>query len=380
MPVLALEPRSEPSRAMLYATPLLAIVLTLAGGAGLFALLGKPPLEALATIFIAPLTSVRGLAELTVKATPLILIAVGLAAGFRGGIWNIGAEGQFTVGALAGGSVALAVYPATGWWLLPLMALAGIAGGAAWAAIPALLRTRFNANEVLVSLTLTYVAVLLLGSLVHGPLRDPEGMNFPESRLFQTALPLIVPGTRAHVGFVVALIAAAVAWVLLEWHLIGFQIKVLGQAPRAASFAGFSERRLVWLCFLISGACAGLAGLFEAAGPVGQLVPALPAGYGFTAIIVAFLGRLHPAGIVLAGLLMALVYIGGETAQIAMSLPAATTSVFQGMFLFFLLASDVLVHYRLRWRAWSVHGAPSAGGRGPAGRPLRSSATAQPGE
>jgi simple sugar transport system permease protein len=336
---------------MFYLTPLLATALTVLAGAALFALLRKPPLEALGLIFITPLTSVRGLAELTVKATPLILIAIGLAAGFRGGVWNIGAEGQFTVGALAGGSVALAVYPATGWWLLPLMALAGIAGGAAWAAIPALLRTRFNANEILVSLMLTYVAVLLLGSLVHGPLRDPDGLNFPESRLFQTALPQIISGTRAHIGFVVALAAAALAWVLLEWHLVGFQIKVLGQAPRAASFAGFSERRLIWLCFLVSGGCAGLAGLFEAAGPVGQLVPQLPAGYGFTAIIVAFLGRLHPAGIVLAGLLMALVHIGGEMAQVGMSLPSATITVFQGMFLFFLLGCDVLVSYRPRWRA-----------------------------
>jgi simple sugar transport system permease protein len=334
---------------MFYITPLLAILLTLIAGAVLFTILKKQPLEALGLIFVTPLTSLRGVAELTVKATPLILIAVGLAVGFRGGIWNIGAEGQFTIGALAAGSVALAFYPATGWWLLPLMMIAAIAGGAAWAAIPALLRIRFNASEILVSLMLTYVAVLLLGSLVHGPLRDPQGMNFPESRLFQTAFPIIIPGTRAHIGFVVALIAAAAAWLLLEWHLIGFQIKVLGQAPRAASFGGFSDRRLIWFCFLVSGACAGLAGAFEAAGPVGQLVPALPSGYGFTAIIVAFLGRLYPAGIVLAGLLMALTTIGGETAQISMSLPSATTAVFQGMFLFFLLACDVLVNYRPRW-------------------------------
>jgi simple sugar transport system permease protein len=334
---------------MFYLTPLFAVLLTLVAGVVLFAALGKPPLQALSLIFITPLTTLRGLAELTVKATPLILIAVGLAAGFRAGIWNIGAEGQYVIGALTGGGLALAVYPATGWWLLPTMALSGIAGGAAWGAIPALLRTRFNANEILVSLMLTYVAVLLLGSLVHGPLRDPDGLNFPESRLFQTALPLIIPGTRAHIGFVVALLAAVAAWVLLERHLVGFQIKVLGQAPRAARFGGFSEKSLIWLCFLLSGGCAGLAGLFEAAGPVGQLVPQLPVGYGFTAIVVAFLGRLHPAGIVLAGLLMALTYIGGETAQIGMSLPSAATAVFQGLFLFFLLACDVLVGYRLRW-------------------------------
>jgi general nucleoside transport system permease protein len=347
--MLRLEPRREPSRAMFYLTPFLAVVLTLLAGIVLFEVLRKPPLEAMRLIFIQPLTSTRGLAELLVKGTPLILIAIGLAVGFRGGIWNIGAEGQFAIGAVTGGSVALAVYPATGWWLLPLMSFAGIVGGAAWAAIPALMRTRFNANEILVSLMLVYVAVLLLSSLVHGPLRDPDGLNFPESRLFQTALPTLIEGTRAHVGFLVALAAVGLSWLLMERHFLGFQIKVLGQAPRAARFAGFSDRRLIWLCFLVSGGCAGLAGLFEAAGPVGQLVPALPAGYGFTAIIVAFLGRLHPVGILFAGLLLALTYIGGETAQISMSLPSATTSVFQGMFLFFLLATDVLVNYRPRW-------------------------------
>jgi general nucleoside transport system permease protein len=347
--MLRLEPRREPSQAMFYLTPFLAIALTLLAGIVLFQILRKPPLEAMRLIFIAPLTSVRGIAELLVKGTPLILIAIGLAIGFRGGIWNIGAEGQFAIGALSGGAVALAFYPATGWWLLPLMSLAGIAGGAAWAAVPALLRTRFNANEILVSLMLVYVAVLLLGWLVHGPLRDPEGLNFPESRMFQTALPILIDGTRAHIGFLVAVAAVGLAWLLLERHFLGFKIKVLGQAPPAARFGGFSDRRLIWFCFLLSGGCAGLAGLFEAAGPVGQLVPALPAGYGFTAIIVAFLGRLHPVGILFAGLLLALTYIGGETAQIAMSLPSATTAVFQGMFLFFLLAADVQVNYRLRW-------------------------------
>jgi general nucleoside transport system permease protein len=327
----------------------MAVGLTLIGGAILFALLGKPPLQTLLMVFVEPLTSLRGIAELLVKATPLILIAIGLAAGFRGGIWNIGAEGQFTVGALSGGAVALAVYPETGPWLLPLMALGGILGGMAWAAIPALLRTRFNTNEILVSLMLTYVATLLLSSLIHGPLRDPQGFNFPESRLFQTSLPIIIEGTRAHIGFLVALAVAAVAWVLMERHMLGYQLRVLGQAPKAARFGGFSGNRLVWLSFMISGGCAGLAGLFEVAGPVGQLVPAIPVGYGFTAIIVAFLGRLHPGGIVLAGLLLALTYIGGETAQIALSLPSATTSVFQGMFLFFLLGTDALVNYRPRW-------------------------------
>jgi general nucleoside transport system permease protein len=348
--MLRLSPRLEPSRPMLYLAPVGAVGLSLLAGLALFALLGKPPFAALELIFLEPLRSLRGVSEILVKATPLILIAIGLAVGFRAGVWNIGAEGQFTIGALAGGSVALAVYPANGWWLLPAMAVAGIAGGMAWAGVVAILRTRWNTNEILVSLMLSYVAVLLLSSLTHGPLRDPEGLNFPESRLFQTAVPLIIPGTRAHAGFLVALAAVALAALLLERHVIGFQIKVLGQAPRAARFAGFSEAQLIWFCLLLSGGCAGLAGLFEAAGPVGQLVPQLPAGYGFAAIVVAFLGRLNPFGILLAGLLLALTAIGGEMAQISMSLPSATVGTFQGMFLFFMLAGDVFVEYRLVWQ------------------------------
>ena len=349
--MLRLEPRREPSRTMQVLTPVFAVVLTILAGLVLFAILGKDPFRAIWLIFFEPLTNAYSLAELTVKGTPLILIGTGLAMGFRAGVWNIGAEGQFVVGALAGGSVALALHGSSGFWILPLMCIAGALGGMAWAAIPAFLRTRFNANEILTSLMLVYVAILLLSALVHGSLRDPEGQNFPESRLFEDSmtLPILVESTRAHLGFIVALVAIVIAWLFLERHLLGFQIKVQGQAPLAARFAGYSEKRIVWLCLLTSGGLAGLAGTFEAAGPVGQLVPALPIGYGFTAIIVAFLGRLHPFGILLGGLLMALTYIGGEGAQIAMSLPSATTRVFQGMLLFFLLAMDVLVEARIRW-------------------------------
>ncbi len=348
--MLRIEPRKEPSIAMLYATPFIALALTVAAGFALFTILGTDPARATYLIFVEPLTSVYSLSELMVKATPLILIGVGLALGFRAGVWNIGAEGQFTLGALSGGAAALALYEVEGIWVLPVVCLAGILGGMAWAAIPAFLRTRLNTNEILVSLMLVYVATLLLSMLVHGPLRDPDGQNFPESRLFHDSatLPILVEQTRAHVGFIVALLVVLVAWIVLRSHIIGFQIKVVGQAPRAARFAGFSSNRLVWLCFMISGGLAGLAGVFEATGPVGQLVPALPVGYGFTAIIVAFLGRLHPIGVLLGGLLLALTYIGGESAQISMSLPAATTHVFQGLLLFFLLATDIFVNYRLR--------------------------------
>ena len=346
---MRLEKRPVPSGLMRAATPVLALIATMIAGGILFAFLGKNPFEAIRIIFVDPLFDQFSRTELLVKGAPLVLIASGLALGFRAGVWNIGAEGQFIIGALAGGSVALAFYDTPGTWLLPLMAIAGALGGFLWAMIPAVLRIRYNANEILVSLMLVYVATLLLSALVSGPLRDPDGYNFPESRLFHDSaiLPIIIEGSRVHLGVLVALGVVVAAYVILQHHLLGFQIKLAGEAPKAARFAGVNHNRIIAICLGISGALAGLAGLFETAGPVGQLVPSLPVGYGFTAIIVAFLGRLHPIGILLAGLVMALTYIGGETAQLTLNLPAAAISVFQGMLLFFLLAMDMLVNYRI---------------------------------
>ncbi|AWK90004.1 ABC transporter permease [Azospirillum thermophilum] len=350
MSLLRLEPRGQASRAMVYLTPLLAVALTLASGFLLFWAMGFDPVKALNAFFIAPLSTARGLGELVVKATPLVLCAIGLAIGFRANVWNIGAEGQLTMGAVAGGGLALAFYGDGGWWVLPLMVVAGAAGGMAWAAIPAWLRIRFNASEILTSLMLTYVALLLLNYLVHGPYRDPEGFAFPESRLFEpyAMLPNLVAGTRVHLGALFALLAVAGGWVLIARTFIGFQIKVIGLTPAAAGYAGFDQKRIIWMTFLLSGGLAGIAGLGEVAGPIGQITASISPGYGFTAIIVAFLGRLHPVGILLAALLMALSFIGGEQAQIALGLPKAITGVFQGMLLFFLLATDVLIRYRIR--------------------------------
>lgn len=353
MSLIRLEPRGQASKTMVYVTPLLAVALTLLSGFILFLAMGFDPVKALHAFFIAPLTSVRGLGELVVKATPLVLCAVGLAIGFRANVWNIGAEGQLTLGAITGGGLALAFYGEGGWWLLPMMVIGGAVGGAAWAAVPAFLRLRFNASEILTSLMLNYVALLLLNYLVHGPYRDPDGFAFPESRLFEAdaVLPILWSGTRVHLGALFALLAVAGGWLLIARTFIGFQIKVIGLTPAAAGYAGFDQKRIVWLALLLSGALAGIAGMGEVAGPIGQITAGISPGYGYTAIIVAFLGRLHPVGILLAALLMALSFIGGEAAQIAMGLPKAITGVFQGMLLFFLLASDVLIRYRVRFGA-----------------------------
>ena len=348
--MLRLEPRATAPAWLQALVPMVAVGLTMLAGGLLFALLGKSPVAAIRIIFVDPLFDPFSRSELLVKAAPLALIAVGLSFGFRAGIWNIGAEGQFVIGALSGGAVGLALWGVDAWYVLPLMTLAGMAGGFAWAMIPALLKIRFGANEILVSLMLVYVAELLLSALVSGPLRDPDGFNFPESRQFHDAatLPILLAGTRIHIGVAVALLVGAAGAVVLTRHRFGHQVRLMGSAPRAARFAGVSPAAMTAACLGLSGALAGLAGLFEAAGPVGQLVPSLPVGYGFTAIIVAFLGRLNPLGILAASLVMALTYIGGETAQFTLQIPAAAISVFQGMLLFFLLAADLATRYRLR--------------------------------
>lgn len=354
--MLRLEKRPSPSRGWQAATPLLAVVLTMIAGGIMFALLGKNPFDAMRTIFWDPLFNEQFAAysrpQLLVKAAPLILIAIGLSLGFRAGIWNIGAEGQYIMGALAGAAVGLWFYPTEAWYIFPLMVLAGAFGGWAWAMIPAILRTKFNTNEILVSLLLVYVAENILASMSFGLLRDPEGGGFPGSRnlsQYPSAANLeLIPGTGMHWGVAAALIAVIFAYVLLQRHILGFHIKLAGQAPRAARFAGVNPAALVILCMGISGTLAGLAGLFEVAGPAGKISIDFNVGYGFTAIIVAFLGRLNPIGILLAGLLMALTYIGGELAQFMLGLPAAAIQAFQGMLLFFLLAVDVLTNYRIR--------------------------------
>lgn len=353
--MLRLEKRPNPSQFWLYATPVVAVILTMIVGGILFAALGTNPFAVIKTIFWDPIFGefafyLRG--QLLVKAGPLILIAIGLSLGFRAGIWNIGAEGQYIMGAIVGAAVGLAVYPTESRLIYPLMVVAGGLGGWAWAMIPAILKTRFNTNEILVSLMLVYVAQTILAKASTGFLRNPEGAGFPGSRNFSSypaaSNPELIAGSGLHWGGVAALVVAVLAYVLLQRHILGFQIKLAGQAPRAARFHGVSPNKLVVLCMGMSGALAGLAGLFEVTGPAGQITIDFNVGYGFTAIIVAFLGRLNPLGIVLAGFLMALTYVGGEMAATNMGLPSAAIQVFQGMLLFFLLGVDVLTNYRIR--------------------------------
>ena len=363
--MIVLEPRPEPSRALALLSPVIAIALTLLAGGILMALMGKPPLEALWIYFFQPFGELWMWAtlpegeremwlyipsEVIVKAIPLALIGAGLAVCFRANVWNIGAAGQYTMGAVIGGWFALSAPEGASGLLLAPYLIAGVLGGMAWAAIPAFLRVRFNANEILVSLMLTYVAGYILDWLVRGPFKDPAGFGFPQSEDFQDAfiMPVLVEGTRLHLGVVLAIVIAVALWVMMGRTMKGFEVRVIGAAPRAGAFAGFSRNRTIWFVLLLSGGLAGLAGAIEVSATVQQLQPQISAEYGFVAIIVAFLGRLNPLGALLGAVILAISYIGGENAQILLKLPKAVTGVFQGMLLFFLLGCDTLIRYRIR--------------------------------
>ncbi|MBK8455153.1 MAG: ABC transporter permease [Thiofilum sp.] len=347
--MIKLQPRREPSTLMVYLSPVLAGLLTLITGAILFVALGYNPLTALHTFLIAPLADSHGVSEWLVKASPILMCAIGLAVAYRANIWNIGAEGQLLMGALVGSAVALQFPESESKWTLVLVIICGALAGMFWAGIAAFLKTQFNTNEILTTIMLNYIALNLLQYAVHGPLKDPDGYSFPESAPFSAGatLPTLMDDGRVHIGFGLALIAVLLIWFLVRKSFLGFQMKVMGMEAKAAKFAGYPEKRLTWLVLLISGGLAGLAGVSEVTGPIGQLIPNVSPWYGYAAIIVAFLGRLHPMGILAASLLMALIYLGGELAQIKLGTPAALTLLFQGMLLFYLLACDVLIRYRL---------------------------------
>ena len=350
--MLKLEARPQPSAAWSFGSPVLALMITVMMGTLMFMALGKDPIKGLEMFFWLPIKSGYAIGELLVKATPLLIIALGLAVCFRSNVWNIGAEGQYVMGAIFAGGVALLADKATGGWIVVPIILAGVIGGMVWASITAVLRDRFNANEILVSLMLVYVAVQLLSFVVGGPWKDPNGFNFPQSKTFEatTRIPRLFDGSRLSMGVLLAVIGVVGMWIFLFRTRAGFAQQVGGLAPAAARYAGFSSRKALWTALMISGGAAGLAGALEVAGPIGQLTPYVPAGYGFAAIIVAFVGRLHPVGMVFSAILMSMFYIGGEMAQSRLGLTKSLTGVFQGLLLFSLLACDTLVNYRLKFK------------------------------
>jgi len=345
--------RGNPSTLMNFLVPIIAVILTVFTGSIIFVLMGFEPGFALYTFFISPISNSYGISELIVKATPLALIAVGLSFCFKNNLYNIGAEGQLTMGAIFGGGIGIYLHDTSGFWVLPLMIIGGAIGGALWGMIPAILKVRFNTNEILTSLMLVYIALLILDYLVVGPWKDPYGYSFPKTRAFGDSgrMPLLFQGLRVHFGIIISLAAVFASWFIFSKTMLGYQLKVTGFSPTASKYAGFNQNNLVYIAFIFSGAFAGIAGLGEVSGPIGLLYRDISPNYGFTAIIVAFLGRLNPIGIVFASLVIALTYLGAEDAQLFMQIPAAVGFVFQGLVLFFLLGTELLVNYKISFRS-----------------------------
>ena len=351
---LSIVPRDEPSPKAIIAVPFVTIALTVACCTLLFGFMGKDPVIVLYSFFIEPFLGGYNLSEVLIKASPLILIAQGLAIGFRARVWNIGAEGQLTIGAISASLLPIALPNSESVFLLPAMIVTGATAGVAWASVAAIMRTRFNASEIIVTLMLNQIAFQILYYLVTGPLRDPRGYNFPQSVPFPDSAmyPLLSDASliRANVSILITIAISALAWVYFRNSFSGFRILVGGVAPNAAHYAGFSANRAIWISLICGGFAAGLAGVGEISGPIGKLQPILSPGYGFAAIIVAFLGGLNPLGIVLAGLFMAVIYVGADGAILSAGLPSSAPIVFQGFILVFYLGSYGMVNFRIRKR------------------------------
>lgn len=341
--------RDSASRTAALVAPAVALGLALVLNLALYAAMGKAPLAVLHAMLVEPFTSIGAFSEVLLKMTPLLLVAQGLAVGFRAKVINIGAEGQFILGAIFASSIPVWFPAATGPWIWPLMLVLGTLGGALWAMLPAFWRVRLNASEILVTLMMSLIAAQLLNYLLVGPWKDPMGFNFPQSVMFQldATVPLLISGTRVNVALILALLWSAATWIYLRRSFQGYQLLVGGLAPQAAAYAGFSEARAVWLSLLIGGAAAGLAGAAEVAGPLGQLQRSVSGGYGYAGIIVAYLGGLDPIGIVFASLFLAVLYIGGDNAMVSADLPIAAVRVFQGTLLVAYLAAATFARYRL---------------------------------
>ncbi len=344
------ERRVEYSRKILISVPVITIALSILISSALLLILGKSVPLTMYSFFIAPFESFYSITEIFLKFGPLLLIAQALAIGFRAKVWNIGAEGQMIMGAIAASAVPVYFVDSTSIFLLPAMLVLGAAGGMGWAAIAAFLRTRFNANEILVTLMLTSIALQVLYYLLLGPWKDPQGFNFPQTVLFQdeALFSPLFQATRLNTSVLIPILFTIGAWVFMEKRFGGFKLQVGGLAPNAAIYAGFSAKGAVWRSLLIAGFAAGLAGMSEVAGPIAQLQRSITSGYGYSAIIVAYLGALHPIGIIFAAFFLAVIQIGGDVALVSAGVPISAVHVFQGLLLVFYLATYTFVNYRLR--------------------------------
>ncbi len=344
-----LEKAQSPSRLISVLVPVVSIFLALLVCGVVLLVTGENPIDVYRAIVNGSLGDRSGVSETFVKMIPLLLTGLGVSVAFRMQLWNIGAEGQLYLGAIFATGTTLFLIPgAPAIVMIPAMAAAGLIGGALWGLIPGALRAYFGANETITTLMLNYVAILLTDYLVHEPWRDPGSFGFPGTKQFPDAAWLPRYDTyRVHIGLLFGLIAAVILWIALRRTRFGYELSVMGENPRAASYAGMRTRRTILVVMAVSGALAGLAGMSEVAGIGHQLQRNFSPGYGYTAIIVAWLARLNPFGIILVSFLLAALLVGGDQLQISMGLPSAVAPMLQGAILFFLLGGEALNRYRI---------------------------------
>ncbi len=340
-----------------FTTPILSIFIALFVAGFLLLAAGVNPLQAYLEILQESLGSGYGLSETLVKATPLILAGLGVSIAFRMQIWNIGAEGQIYMGACGATWVALfsgIEQPAV---LISAMFLAGALAGGLWAGVAGLLRTRWQVNEVIVTLLMNYIAILWVNYLIYGPWKDPAGFNFPLTAQFADGARLAgYFGTRLHTGFFIALVCALLVYIFMERTVWGYEIKVIGSNPKAARYAGMRTGVAIFVVLALSGAIAGIAGFSEVAGLQGRLQHGISPGYGYTAIIIAWLARRSALGVVIVSFLLGVLLVGGDSLQLSWKLPVAFVYAFQGLILFFLLASEFFIQNKLRLVREERHG------------------------
>ncbi len=316
--------------------------------AGLFVLItGKDPLKLYSEIFQSSIGSIYGLSETLVEMIPLALCSLGVSLAFRMQLWNIGAEGQFYMGAFGATYFALFFSDLPKLIMLPLMVLAGFICGGLWALIPAIPKAFWNVNETISSLLLNYVAYFWMAYLVYGPWKDPKGNNFPLTKTFPDSATIPVFGnTRISYAIFLVLIIAVVMFFLIKYSKWGYEISVSGSSRKAADYAGMSYVKNVLKVMFISGAISGIAGMAEVSGVLHRLQQTISPGYGYTAILIALLARLNPFSILLVSFLMGGLLVGGFSLQTS-GFPSSMVSMFQGSILFFVLAGEVFNNYRL---------------------------------
>lgn len=354
--MIRLERRSAPSPAGLVLIPLIAVILALITGAIFLYVngLGTPQGMTWGQVFAVytgmldgAVGSYYGISETIVKAIPLMICGLGVSIAFRMQLWNIGAEGQFYMGAFGAAWVALNFTDLPVYIMLPAMILVGMFCGGIWGLLPAIPRAYLGVNETITTLMLNYVAMLWVNYLVFGPWKDPQGMNFPLSKPFEPAAILPTLGnSRVHFGLIIGIFIAVALWFILRKSRWGYEITVIGESSRAAQYAGMNIARNILLVMFFSGAIAGLAGMAEVSAITQRMQPNISPGYGYTAIIVAWLGKLNPFAIIFVSVLLGALQVGGYSVQ-SSGVPAAIVFMIQGSLLFFVLGGEFFNRFRI---------------------------------